>query len=828
MTTISNDILAERHLNELHVESGITIDVILERGYQTIWGKQPLEKAGFNKNQRRAPGYLLPGIGVDGQPIHPQYKPDNPRMNSSEKNPKPVKYETPADTGLRLNTHPRCVPDLGNPEIPLIITEGTKKVDACVTHGLCAIGINGVFGYKGRNEYGAPTFLADWNYVALKGRNVYLAFDSDIVTKPQVNRALEILMGLLTNKGAQVQIIILPDPDGGGKTGVDDYLSAGHTKDELLALAVKDIPGVDDEHAPLDNTYYGIHEGQYYRVAIKNGAKFKVPLCNFAAFITDEEILDDGVDIQRRYTVDGELANGRVLPTAVVPAHEFHTMNWTHDAWGASAIIYAGNSNKDHVRTIMQINRNGHQPRHIYGHLGWREHDGERVYLTPHGAIGTDKQVIVDLGHFAESGYSLPFDNEVPVEQAVQASLEFLELGPPETMMPIWAMQYLAPLTEILNPAFVLWYLGHTGSFKSVITSLALCHYGDFTHLALPLSWGHGSTAKGLSRSLAILKDYPTVVDDWAPAPSTQEQRRLEQKAEDVIRSIGNRAVSTKLRADSKFQKSYSPRGVVISSGEQLPAGESLASRIFVADIERPDINTSLLSVAQGESYKYKYATADYTSWLKDNWDRWAGDLPARYIDCRDRVTQDDAHARLPAAVACLFVGADVAFTWMLERGYITDSQRNDYRSSFWDVLTMLAARHALIVNQERPARRFLEAFRGLDSQGRLIFIDRDYADIEEAERKIGPNESFGGWADEDNLYLIPSVIYKEVVEYFRGTTPLTIKAPEIWKDLRRLGLLGDTVSDPNRAGQAKLRVGSGGSSMKWVIPLKRSACLEN
>src|SRR5439155_6742913 len=86
---------------------------------------------------------------------------------------------------------------------------------------------------------GGTTALADWEAIALKGRRVLLAFDSDVSLKPEVRIALERLAAFLSSRGAVVRVIYLPASDDGGKVGLDDYLAAGHTVDDLLALATE-------------------------------------------------------------------------------------------------------------------------------------------------------------------------------------------------------------------------------------------------------------------------------------------------------------------------------------------------------------------------------------------------------------------------------------------------------------------------------------------------------------------------------------------------------------------------------------------------------------
>jgi hypothetical protein len=207
-----------RHLNE---GSGISVDVIKERGYRSLLGKSELEKLGFTSAQQRTPGILIPLWSVDGKEAGFQFRSDHPRTSSRGK---PVKYESPAGSSNRLDCPPRCQKILGNPQIPLWITEGSKKADALASKGACAISVTGVWGFKGKNQFGGITFLADWDYIAMRNRTVYLAFDSDIVTKELVRKALEHIGEHLKRKGAAIHIIQLPQLEGQDKTGIDDYL----------------------------------------------------------------------------------------------------------------------------------------------------------------------------------------------------------------------------------------------------------------------------------------------------------------------------------------------------------------------------------------------------------------------------------------------------------------------------------------------------------------------------------------------------------------------------------------------------------------------------
>lgn len=231
------------HFMFLTEGSGISTGVVLERGYRSILGGAELERLGFTRAQRRVPGILIPLWGVDGSQAGYQFRPDKPR---ADRRGRPVKYESPTGCGNRLDCPPRCRQMLGDPKVPLWVTEGSKKADALASRGACAVSLAGVWGFKGKNRSGGVTFLADWDYIALKGRTVYLAFDSDIVTKEPVRRALRYLAEHLERKGGKIRIIQLPQLEGQAKTGIDDYLIRYSLEDAERLAGELDAEDMED------------------------------------------------------------------------------------------------------------------------------------------------------------------------------------------------------------------------------------------------------------------------------------------------------------------------------------------------------------------------------------------------------------------------------------------------------------------------------------------------------------------------------------------------------------------------------------------------------
>jgi hypothetical protein len=189
--------LAPDHQSMLLQESGIAAEVVRARGYRTIETKTALKGFGFSDSQRNVPGLLLPIYGPSREIVNYQFRPDQPRI----KDGKPVKYETPQDSRMVLDVHPFAREKLGDPSVPLWITEGIKKGDALVSRGQCAVALLGVWNWRGTNEHGGKVALPEWERIALNnGRKVYIVFDSDVMRKPQVFAALARLKRFLEEK----------------------------------------------------------------------------------------------------------------------------------------------------------------------------------------------------------------------------------------------------------------------------------------------------------------------------------------------------------------------------------------------------------------------------------------------------------------------------------------------------------------------------------------------------------------------------------------------------------------------------------------------------
>jgi putative DNA primase/helicase len=246
----SGPFLFDQHRRELEQGSAIDPAVITERGYESI--HRP--STGDDRPRKRLqalkipdwaigenwyfPGLLAPIYAPTGERVSVIWKPQTPITIKG----KTAKYASPKGRGLRLDVHPRNTSAIADPTVELWITEGIKKGDALTSRGVCVVSlVGGVYGW--RNQHGT---LGDWEDVLLKGREITICYDSDARHSRNVQNAMIREGRWLKHKGARkVWYLVVPDSHNGQQTkGVDDYLAAGGTVEELRALRATAEPSI--------------------------------------------------------------------------------------------------------------------------------------------------------------------------------------------------------------------------------------------------------------------------------------------------------------------------------------------------------------------------------------------------------------------------------------------------------------------------------------------------------------------------------------------------------------------------------------------------------
>jgi uncharacterized protein DUF3854 len=142
-----------------------------------------------------------------------------------------------------IDVHPDHLDEVRTGTSSLFVTEGVKTGESINSRGVPTIILAGVWNWV--NQDGP---LPCWDHVRLDGRRVFVAFDSDVMVKGEVQKALAHLIGFLESRGADVLAVYLPDSPDGSKQGLDDFLAAVPTVSEVYLLGRQVDP---DEFAEI-------------------------------------------------------------------------------------------------------------------------------------------------------------------------------------------------------------------------------------------------------------------------------------------------------------------------------------------------------------------------------------------------------------------------------------------------------------------------------------------------------------------------------------------------------------------------------------------------
>ena len=225
---------SDSHRRILEVGSAIRREVYEESGVRTVTHGRQLPPGFSHRQRKRGGGMLFRGHRPNGKTFH-MFRPDEPDPDNPG-----LKYEAACKRlggpGNVLYVHPGTRHLIGDTSVPVVFVEGIKKALSIITAARAAgvevlvVAISGVWNWL---SDGKP--IPDMFEVPVEGRKVYVGFDSDVFSNPDVGDAARRISAHLKNRGASVYLSYLPDGPDGSKTGADDYLAQEHTYREYMA-----------------------------------------------------------------------------------------------------------------------------------------------------------------------------------------------------------------------------------------------------------------------------------------------------------------------------------------------------------------------------------------------------------------------------------------------------------------------------------------------------------------------------------------------------------------------------------------------------------------
>ena len=175
-----------------------------------------------------AAAFVIPYFTLDGEPTEfyrARYVEDTRKGFDALTGKKALRYIQPGASVTEVYLPPLVEGswrEVAAAEYPLLITEGELKAACATVHGLPTVGLGGVWSFQS-SKHNTP-LLPVFSAFNLEDRTVYIVFDSDAVTNPNVVAAELRLAQRLTEKGAVVRIARLPSLEDTQKVGLDDYI----------------------------------------------------------------------------------------------------------------------------------------------------------------------------------------------------------------------------------------------------------------------------------------------------------------------------------------------------------------------------------------------------------------------------------------------------------------------------------------------------------------------------------------------------------------------------------------------------------------------------
>ncbi|MBQ1992795.1 MAG: hypothetical protein II233_08495 [Clostridia bacterium] len=296
------------------------------------------------------------------------------------------------------------------------------------------------------------------------------------------------------------------------------------------------------------------------------------------------------------------------------------------------------------------------------------------------------------------------------------------------------------------TPKFVIFLYGDRGNFK---TSLALAmtqiEYKDTPQYTLK------GTKAGLESGFRNYKDSVMVIDDLAPTHVVSDRNALLSKLEVIVRAFGDGTGLVRnndyLDKDKALEiDQYLAEGGAVLTGEFFEGCESSLARCVFLNLNKNDVDLSLLSQLQNDKHIVENFTVDFISkisfLLNNTSNNVLSFIKTRGKEIRSSYSLKFSNERYGEYIAQLQVAADLLM-WVAncfglltneEINYYTDRftsaiqeviVSNNHKLSIQSPLTVLC--NAIVYNLDSENCRVLRLGEPIGAFNNVILFDEEY-----------------------------------------------------------------------------------------------------
>lgn len=520
--------------------------------------------------------------------------------------------------------------------------------------------------------------------------------------------------------------------------------------------------------SPIGELYEYSPDGTLYSIECKqdkggNTYKESTKIANHTPLLKEQRFIDNGIETTEELVFSALRDYRKGADTAITLKD---VLSQTPNIkFGAACRIFLGRGFKAKYSEAMQIQCENAPVSMIYQHTGYTVIDGKRVFLN--GGYSVMEDGLTDSYNVALSGQleNYRFTKERNPERfealltllpsVAHTSLVYAGLG----------LSFLTPLNSLLRncgiePCFILYFTGKTGTRKTTLAKLFLNFFGSFDNGTAPPA-SFRDTVNAVEKKFALTDSVLVLLDDRIPSTTPKVKVQMENMEQSVARQIGDRSGRARMNADGTLKATYRPKCNLIVTAEESfsNVGESAIARSISVELKPGDVNLSALTEMQQKADHLNQCMGDYIRFVITNWDSLSERVKPMFLELRNKA-QSGGHGRLAECVAHLQIGISFMCEWLISENVIKESQADKLKSVSWEVFLKLAEQQNRRITEEKPVKLFLDAIKEMKDRGTIRIVDLN--DLNNYNCS-----NIAGYRDENFYYLYPDNIYSEVKRFY-------------------------------------------------------------
>ncbi len=474
-----------------------------------------------------------------------------------------------------------------------------------------------------------------------------------------------------------------------------------------------------------------------------------------------------------------------------------------------TAIVY-DRKNAYKIENALREKLAGVREIKVYTHAGWQRIDGKMVYIHKSQCL-QNARVSTELNLLSNNC----FRNNL--EEIYRKAINLYDMDGTAAILVAYSLMGVS--YRLFNeagyaPHFLLFINGKTGSFKTAISKVLYMQLVDDEHREYPRRID-ADTVTSFERALVESgKDTVTLYDDYAPAKNLQDQRILDSKLEVIIRMIGDGSTKSRSNVALEDKKGEGVKGAVVLTGELRGKGLSSNLRCLYCGIEKERVNKENLSWLQRNKCAYTTFIQHYIYFLSQVWETAIKRIRSLYEERRAQAGKTLKAGRSIDALVTLWLLMDMLEMFLAQYCRLNNSNISHEITYLKQQMAGVVYESELLSEEEDPATVFMKALAFImEKNGMYIIFKKDLADA--SKRMID------GCEDENNIYLIPDIAYKNVVSWLRSTgIDFSLDLPRLGELLCQAGYAVTTSNGANKKTYyARLSVGNGKKVSFLKIP---------